>query len=113
MLHCGDVVLGVMRGVGFAPDIAFSLMAKKHNFSLILPEYLLPYVWGVTHMPLANTKHVFFFLTTVPSSICLGSLPHEESSLVFMVPLACWCPLLRGVADSGAFQNRCICTEIM
>jgi hypothetical protein len=31
MLHCGDGVLGVMRGVGF--------------------EYLLPYVWGVSHMP--------------------------------------------------------------
>ena len=27
MLHCGDGVLGVMRGVGFAPDIAFSLNA--------------------------------------------------------------------------------------
>ena len=25
-----------------------------------------------------------------------------------MVPLAWWCPLLSGVADSGAFQNRCI-----
>jgi hypothetical protein len=24
MLHCGDGVLGVMRGVGFAPGIAFS-----------------------------------------------------------------------------------------
>ncbi|MGH0132282.1 UNVERIFIED_CONTAM: hypothetical protein FKN15_033923 [Acipenser sinensis] len=35
MLHCGDGVLGVMRGVGFAPDIAFSLMGKKLNFSLI------------------------------------------------------------------------------
>jgi hypothetical protein len=29
MLHCLDGVLGVMRGVGFAPDIAFSLMDKK------------------------------------------------------------------------------------
>jgi hypothetical protein len=35
MLHCGDVVLGVMRGVGFAPEIALSLMAKKLNFTLI------------------------------------------------------------------------------
>jgi hypothetical protein len=24
MLHCGDGILGVMRGVGFAPDIAFT-----------------------------------------------------------------------------------------
>ena len=32
MLHCGDGVLGVMRGVGFAPDIAFSLIAKKATF---------------------------------------------------------------------------------
>uniref|UniRef100_A0A0E9QSB4 Uncharacterized protein n=1 Tax=Anguilla anguilla TaxID=7936 RepID=A0A0E9QSB4_ANGAN len=30
-----------------------------------------------------------------------------------MVPLAWWCPLLSGVADSGAFQNRCRYTEIM
>jgi hypothetical protein len=36
-----------------------------------------------------------------------------ESSLVFMVPLAWWCLLLSGVADSGAFQNRCMYTEIM
>jgi hypothetical protein len=28
-------VLGVMRGVGFAPDITFSLMANKLHFSLI------------------------------------------------------------------------------
>ena len=35
MLHCGDAVLGVMRGVGFAPHIAFSVMAKKHRFCLI------------------------------------------------------------------------------
>jgi hypothetical protein len=35
MLHCGDGVHGVMRGVGFVPDIAFSLMGKKLNFSLI------------------------------------------------------------------------------
>ena len=49
MLHCGDGVLGMMRDVGFAPDIAFSLMAKKLHF---------------------------FNLTRVPSSICLGSLPH-------------------------------------
>jgi hypothetical protein len=35
MLHCGDGVLRVMRGVGFVPDIAFSFMDKKLNFSLI------------------------------------------------------------------------------
>ena len=46
-----DDVLGVMKGVGFAAVIAFSLMAKKLNFSLIWPEYLLTYVWGVSHMP--------------------------------------------------------------
>jgi hypothetical protein len=37
------------------------LMAKKLNFSLIWPEYLLPYVWGVSHMPFANTKRFFLF----------------------------------------------------
>ena len=41
-----------------------------------------------------------YFFTTL-SLTCL------ESSLVFMVPLAWWCSLLSGVADSGAFQNRC------
>ena len=60
MLHCGDGILGVMRGVGFVPDIAFSLMAKKINFSLIWPEYLLPNVWGVSHMPFS--KHQTYFL---------------------------------------------------
>jgi hypothetical protein len=54
MLHHGDGILGVIRGVGFAPDIAFSLMAKKLHFSLISPEYLLPDVWGVSY----NTKRV-------------------------------------------------------
>ena len=29
VLHCGDCVLWVMRGVGFAPDIAFSLMPNS------------------------------------------------------------------------------------
>ena len=35
----GMVFLGVMRGVGFVPNIAFSLMVKKLHFSLIWPEY--------------------------------------------------------------------------
>jgi hypothetical protein len=35
MLHCGDDVLGVMTSVVFVPDIVFSLMTKKLNFSLI------------------------------------------------------------------------------
>ena len=30
-----DVVLGVVRGVRFVPDIVFFLLAKKLNFSLI------------------------------------------------------------------------------
>ena len=51
MLHCGDGLLRVMRGVGFAPDIAFPLMVKKLHFCLIWLEYLLPYVWGVSYMP--------------------------------------------------------------
>jgi hypothetical protein len=44
-----------MRVVGFVPDIVFYLMAKKLNFSLIWPENLHPYVWGVSHMP--SAKH--------------------------------------------------------
>ena len=46
--------------VGFAPEIAFSLMAKKLHFSLIWREYLLPYVWGVFYMPFG--KHQTFLL---------------------------------------------------
>ena len=74
MLHCGDSVLWVMGGVGFAPDIAFSLMAKKVNFNLSWPEYLLPYVWGVSHMPFGKHqmcllifyfKQWLFFLVTL------------------------------------------------
>jgi hypothetical protein len=38
------------------------------------------------------------------------SLTCLESSLVFIVPLAWWCALLSGFADSGAFQHRCIYT---
>jgi hypothetical protein len=34
----------VMWGVGFVPDIALSLMAKKLNFYLIWPVYLLSYL---------------------------------------------------------------------
>jgi hypothetical protein len=54
----------VMRGVGFAPEIVFSLLAKKLHFSLIWPDYLLPYVWGVSHMPLGKHQTcllIFFF----------------------------------------------------
>ena len=51
-----------------------------------------------------------YFIITQPWSVLLQnlSLTCLERSLVFMVPLAWWCPLLSGVADSGAFQNRCI-----
>ena len=55
-------VLRVMRGVGLAPDIEFSLMVKKLNFSLIWQEYLLPYVWGV-HMPFGECHISYVFLT--------------------------------------------------
>ena len=61
---CRDGIFGVMRGVGYAPDIVFSLMAKKLNFCLIWPEYLLPYVWGVPHMHVGEHQTcllLFFF----------------------------------------------------
>ena len=64
MLHCGADLLRVMRGIGFAPDIAFSLMSKKLHFCLIWPEYLLQYVWGVSHMPFDEHQTcllIFFF----------------------------------------------------
>ena len=54
-----DGVLKVMRSIGFAPDIEFSLMAKELNFSLIRQEYLLPYVWGVSHMPFGEHQMCF------------------------------------------------------
>jgi hypothetical protein len=53
-----------MRGVGFTPDIAFFLMAKKLHFSLRVPEYLLPYVWGVYYVPFGKHQTcllIFFF----------------------------------------------------
>ena len=59
-----DGVVRVMRGVGFAQDTAFSLMAKKLNVSLIWPEHLLPFVWGVSHMPFGEHQMclpIFFF----------------------------------------------------
>ena len=53
-----------MGCVGFTPDTAFSLMAKKLNFSLIRPEHLPPYILGVSHVPFRKLKtcHFFFFL---------------------------------------------------
>jgi hypothetical protein len=37
MPHCEDGILVVMKGVGFAPDIAFSLMTKSSVFLATLP----------------------------------------------------------------------------
>jgi uncharacterized protein YbdZ (MbtH family) len=54
----------VMRGVGFAPDITFSLMANKLHFSLIWQEYLLPYGWVISHMPFDEQQTcllIFFY----------------------------------------------------
>lgn len=59
---------GVMGQVRFAPDIAFALLAKKVNFSLISPEDLHPYILGVayiafgklkTFLPILNIKHIY------------------------------------------------------
>jgi hypothetical protein len=74
MLHGGDDVLGVMKDVGFAPDIAFSLMAKNLHFCLIRPDCLLPYVWGVSHVPfgliisliVTRGQHFHFWKNNVP-----------------------------------------------
>ena len=46
-------------------------------------------------------------MTLICTSLQLCPLTCLESSFVFMLPLAWWCPLLSGVADSGAFQNIC------
>jgi hypothetical protein len=81
---------------------------------------------------LVKTKHFFFFfkqflffLASLPWSPGLWSVkvvlwtdtPISAApsglSLVFMLAFAWWFPLLSGVADSGAFHNRCIYTEIM
>ena len=73
MLHCWDAVLRVMRDVGFVPDIAFSLVAKKLTFSLIWSEYLLPNVWGVSHMPFGDHQTcllIFFWTLFCKAQLC-------------------------------------------
>ena len=61
MLYCGDGVLGVMRGVGFVPDIVFSLMAK--NVSLIWPDTFF-HAFGESHTCLLeNIKCVCLFFS--------------------------------------------------
>ena len=105
MLHCGDDALGVMRGVGFAPDIAFSLVAKNIEFSLIWPKYPFPYVWGVSHMPFGEHQtcllDVFFKQLFCKSQLCglkwsYGQIPQSTLqslaapsglSLVSLLPL--------------------------
>ena len=73
MLHFGDGVLRVIRGVVFVPDIAFSLTAKKLTFTILRPEYLLPYLWGVSHMPFGKHQMcllIVFFKQCLFSGYC-------------------------------------------
>ena len=63
MLHCGDGVLRVMRGVGFVPDVEFSLMAKKlHLVSSDQSTLFHTFEESPTCL-LASTKHVCLFLS--------------------------------------------------
>ena len=59
--HLGMVFSGWWEVLGLR-QTAFSWWPKSH-FSLIWPEYLLPYVWGVSHMPFGEhqTCLLFFF----------------------------------------------------
>ena len=78
-----------MRGVGFAPDIAFSLMAKKLNFSLIWPENLFPYVWGVSYMPFGEHQTcliIFFFKQWLYS----GHFPWNPSLWIVRLKVVLW-----------------------
>ena len=86
-----DGVLEVMRGVGFAP---FSLMAKKLNFSLIWPEYLLPYVWGVSQIPFGEHQTcllIFFWLFFWPlfrkAQLCGGYVLKWSYGQIIQSPL--------------------------
>ena len=69
---------------------------------------------GFNGVPWDVQSFRYFFITHTDLYFSTTlSLTWLENSLVFMVLLAWWCPLLSGVADSVAFQNRCIYTEIM
>ena len=77
----------------------FSAIHHSFNF-LIMDLMVLRGMFKVSDIYLEPNPDLYFSTTL--------SLTYLESSLVFMVPLAWWCPLLSGVADSGLFQNRCI-----
>ena len=70
---------------------------------LIMDLMVLCGMFKVSDLFLEPNPDLYF--STTLSLTCL------ESSLVFMVPLAWWSPLLSGVAESGAFQNRCTVRE--
>ena len=66
----------------------------------ILDLMVLREMFKVSDVFLQSNPDLYF--STTLSLTCL------ESSLVFMVPLVWWCPLLCDVTDSGAFQKSCI-----
>jgi hypothetical protein len=100
-----NVLLAWSVCFGWWPSLGrFVLVPYSFNF-LIMDLMVLRGMFKVSYIFLEPNPDLYF--STTLSLTCL------ESSLVFILPLAWLYPLLSGVADSGAFQNRCIYTEIM
>ena len=57
-----------------------------------------------------DVQSFWYFFRTQPWSVLLHNFVPD---LFWRAPWSSWCRLLGGVADSGAYQNRCIYTEIM
>ena len=112
---------GVIFGI-FVASLINALLAWSVSFGgrYSLGRFaVVPYSWHFLIMNLMVLRGMFkvldIFLEPNPH-LCFSktsSLTCLESSLVFMGPLAWCCPLVSGVADSGAFQNRCVYTELM
>ena len=86
---------------------------------------VVPYYFNFLIMDLMVLCGMFkvsgIFFIAQPCSVLLhnfvpdlfGKLLGLHGAACLVVRLAWWCALLSDVADSGAFQNRCIYTEIM
>ena len=89
----------------FVASLMNALLARSVSFGgrpSLGRFVVVPYSFHFFNNGFNDALWADLYFSTTLSLACL------ESSLVFIVPLAWWSPLLSGVADSGAFQNRCI-----
>ena len=114
-LRCG--ALQLLRGYLWSLCCLSDLMPPLPWLGVFVGFYLLAGLWchilsifnnGFNGALWDVQSFRYFFITQpdlyFPTTLSMTCL---ESSLVFMVSLAWLCPLLSGVADSGAFQNSC------